>query len=127
MNRTFQNKKFILEYYEAMSSQEFSEELVRRYISDEKLIAHILFFKKTFPDYTGELKEIIAEGDRVFVKINFRGTYQGDLGGVPPTLRKFTAPFAICYRVENRKIIDHWMIADQMDLLEQLGLLNDGL
>jgi predicted ester cyclase len=28
----------------------------------------------------------------------------------------------VTYTIENRKIVSHWLVADQMALLEQLGI-----
>jgi predicted ester cyclase len=33
-------------------------------------------------------------------------------------------PFSIGYEIEDDKIISHWLIADQMMLMEQLGVMN---
>jgi predicted ester cyclase len=30
----------------------------------------------------------------------------------------------VSYEIENGKIVHHWLIADQMILMEQLGLMN---
>ena len=123
MDKAQENKSFILEYVTAMSGNRKSEALIRQYVSDEKLIAHILFFEKTFPQYRAVIEEILAEDDRVFIRTTIKGIHEGAEEGIPPTHRVIKAPFAICYKIENRKIVDHWMIADQMELMEQLGLL----
>jgi hypothetical protein len=31
-------------------------------------------------------------------------------------------PFVVTYTIENRKIVSHWLVADQMVLMEQLGI-----
>ena len=38
--------------------------------------------------------------------------------------RSIEFAFAIGYEIENGKISHHWLIADQMALMEQLGVLN---
>lgn len=126
MEKAQKNKKFILDYYRAMSGHAKTERLMRRYVADEKLIEHIKFFEKAFPTYRAVLEEIWAEDDRVFVRTSIQGTHQGEMEGIPPTLREIKTPFAICYKIDRDKIVDHWMIADQMELMEQLGLLETG-
>jgi len=42
--------------------------------------------------------------------------------GMPPTYKVVEISAAICYHIENNKIISHWLIADQVSLLEQLGV-----
>lgn len=126
MDQAQENKKFILSYYQALSGKEKSEDLIRQFVTDEKLIEHIKFFDKAFPGYHAVLEELLADGDRVFARISVQGRHQGYLENVPPTLREIKTPFAICYKIENQKIVDHWMIADQMELMEQLGLFETG-
>lgn len=39
----------------------------------------------TFPDYHEEIRQLIAEGDFVVVRLTNSGTQQGQWGGIPPT------------------------------------------
>jgi predicted ester cyclase len=125
MNKSEKTKKFYLKYYKAMTDmkgKKKNEQVIRKFVSDEKLIGHILFFDEAFPGYELIPKEIIVADDRIFVRADLTGTHKGALNNTPPTFKNINVPFAICYRVENEMIVDHWMIADQMELLEQLGL-----
>ena len=61
-----------------------------------------------------------AEGNRVIVKARSKGKHLGNLGEILPTYKEFDFPFVIGYEVENNMIISHWMLADQMALMEQL-------
>lgn len=67
--------------------------------------------------------EITAEGNRVVVRARFKGTHRGELSGIPPTNKSVEFPFAIGYEIENSKITSHWLLADQMSLMEQLGVM----
>ncbi len=40
-----------------------------------------------------------------------------------PTFKTVELPVAAGYKIENNKIIDHWLVIDQMTLMEQLGTL----
>lgn len=122
MTQEKKNKQFIIGYYNALAGKEKPEHMIRKYVADEKLIEHIKFFEKSFPEYDLIPEEIIAEGDRVFVRARIEGMHEGEMDGIPPTFQEIKMPFAICYRIGNGRIVDHWMIADQMELLEQLGL-----
>ena len=122
MNKEKKNRAFILEYYNALAGKRKTEELIRKFVSDEKLIEHIKFFERTFPHYNAVAEEIFTADDRVFVRASMSGRHEGSLDDMPPTFKHFKMPFAICYRIKDNKIVDHWMIADQMELLEQLGL-----
>ena len=65
-----------------------------------------------------------AEENKVIVRARLTGTHLGDFNGIPPTNKEVDFPFAISYTIKDEKIIDHWLIADQMILMEQLGILD---
>ncbi|MEO5998795.1 MAG: ester cyclase, partial [Chitinophagaceae bacterium] len=79
---------------------------------------------KAFPSYEIFSDEMTSEGNRVVVRARFKGVHEGEFNGVLPTHRKVDFPFAISYEIENGKIAHHWLIADQMVVMEQLGLMN---
>lgn len=122
MNQTEKTKKFIIDYMHAFSGKPKPESLIRQYVADEKLIKHILFFEATFPEYSFVPIEIMAENDKVFMRGSVVGKHAGETEGIPATMKNIEAPFAVGYRIKNDKIVDFWAIADQMELLEQLGL-----
>ena len=66
---------------------------------------------------------MIAEGDKVVVRSTFRGTHKGDLMGIAPTGTQVTMPLILIYRIADDKIIEHWMQADALGLLQQLGVI----
>jgi len=66
---------------------------------------------------------MIAEGDKVVVRSTFRGTHKGDLMGIPPTGKQVTMPLILIYRIADDKIVEHWMQADALGLLQQLGVI----
>ena len=101
-----------------------TRELLEQYITDQGLIEHILFFDSVFPRYDGLIDEITGEGNRVIVRARMKGKHEGELNGIPPTHKEVEFPFVVGYEIEKNKIISHWLIADQMMLMEQLGVMN---
>ena len=124
MDTLQKNKQLVIEYFNAISGVKKTRELLEKYISDKHLIEHIEFFDTVFPAYEIFADEITAEGNRVVVKARLKGRHEGELSGIPPTQKEVEVPFAIGYEVETDKIINHWMISDQMMLMEQLGVMN---
>ena len=124
MDTTVKNRRFILSYYLSISGMKKTEKLLSRYTSDPSLIEQVLFYEKLFPKYELIADEITCEKNRVIVRGRAMGKHTGEAEGVPPTYRVVEMPFVIGYRVEDNKIIDHWLITDQMELLEQLGLVS---
>ena len=124
MDSLQKNKELVIAYYNAVSGVIKTRELMEKYLSDNPLIEHIEFFDTVFPAYEIFADEITAEGNRVVVKARIKGRHEGELSGIPPTHKNVEFPFAIGYEIENNKIINHWLIADQMMLMEQLGVMN---
>ena len=123
MEQQNKNKEFLINYLNAVSGVPKTRELLQQYMTDEALIGHIEFFEAAFPNYELFIDEMIAEGDRVIIKDHLTGTHMGDLSGIPPTYKTVNFPCVVAYEIANYKIISHWMLADQMALMEQLGVV----
>ena len=76
-------------------------------------------FFTAFPD--SDTEHIIAENDLVVVFLNGIGTYKGEFQGRPPTNKQVNIRSADLYRIENEKIVGHWDVVDQLNLLQQMG------
>jgi predicted ester cyclase len=57
----------------------------------------------------------------VVVFLNGIGTYKGEFQGRPPTNKQVNIRSADLYRIENEKIVGHWDVVDQLNLLQQMG------
>jgi len=120
-----ENKAFIRRYLRALSGKDKPPEVVDQYIadSDQELKEHIAFFEAAFPRYELIADDMVAEGDKVSVRATFRGTHEGDLMGLAPTHKTATSPGMLIYRIADGKIVEHWMVFDQMSLMQQLGAI----
>jgi predicted ester cyclase len=124
MEQLNKNKEFIIRYFNAVSGVPKTRELLERYVTDEGLLEHIAFFDSVFPNYEIFADEMTADGNRVVVRARLKGRHEGELNGIPPTHRPVDFPFAVGYEIENNKIVHHWLIADQIAMMEQLGITN---
>src|SRR5687767_11297988 len=124
MEHLKKNKELIIRYYNELSNSQKTRALLQKYISDESLIESILFFDGVFPRYEGFIEDMIAEGNRVLVRARLKGRHEGAWKGIPPTHRIVDYPFVICYEIEDGRIASHWLLADQLVVLEQLGVLH---
>ena len=121
---TQSNKALIIDYFNAISGVKKTRPLIERFTSDKSLIEHIEFFDSILPAYELFADEMIAEGNKVMVKARVRGRHEGEFNGIPPTFKNVEIMGAIIYEIENNKIVNHWMLGDQLSLLEQLGVMN---
>jgi predicted ester cyclase len=118
---TESSRQFIERYIRVMSGGEKSPESIAQYVTDESLKQHLEIFEAAFPGYALEVHDVLADGDRVALRATFRGLHSGDFQGIPPTGREVSAPLTIIYRIQDRKIAEHWLNADVLSLLQQLG------
>jgi predicted ester cyclase len=115
-----ENKKLITDYLDALSNKPKNADTVGKYVTDEVLAKHIAESEAAFPNYELIAEEMAAEGDLVVVRGEFRGVHRGPFAGIEPTGKAVSAGLIIIYKVENGKIVNHWMQFDTFSLLQQL-------
>ena len=76
-----------------------------------------------FPDYHEELEELIAEGDKVVVRLTITGTQNGQWGPLPPTGRQVRFEEILILRIADGKVVEQRGIPDNLSALRQLGVL----
>jgi predicted ester cyclase len=76
---------------------------------------------KGFPDFHVTIEDVIAEGDKVCVRVKYVGTNTGEYRGLAPTGKKIAFTSVQIYRVVDRKIVEREAVFDMLDFLEQLG------
>jgi predicted ester cyclase len=79
--------------------------------------------RAAFPDFSAELVQQLADGDRVASHWVFRGTHRGDLYGLAPTgVPVQFQNLSIC-RVEGGRIVQYNSEIGFLSVLKQLGAL----
>jgi predicted ester cyclase len=85
-----------------------------------------------FPDYRHDLVEITATEDVVVSRNRVSGTHSGlshipveggMLVGVPPTGRTFIVHHIHWWRFKDGLIVEHYACRDDLEMMQQLGLL----
>lgn len=82
----------------------------------------------SFPDLRLEARSVVAEGDRVMLRITATATHRGDFMGVPAT----NAPVTWHYLEEllfdeQGRVTAHWDVVNFGPLYRVLGQIPDGL
>ena len=75
------------------------------------------------PDNHRRSMEMIGEGDKVVHRLSGEGTHEGMLLGMPPTGRRVTWSCIDIWRVEDGRLVEHWVEADMLGLMQQIGLV----
>jgi len=118
-----ENKEFIERYFAALRGTTKPASIVEQYVDDAVLAHHIEIFEAAFPGYDLIADDIISEGDKVVVRATMRGTQRGEFNGIPATGKSVTVSIMLIYRLSKGKIVEHWMNADSLGLLQQLGVI----
>ncbi len=138
-----------------MSTADENKDLVRRYFAeidrrgDESVLDE--FVSKDFVDHgpapgctpdleglkvafdmfrtgspgTHRIDDLIAEDDKVVVRVTGQGVHAGDLFGIPPTGREFSVTGVTILRIADGKIVERWVEVDMLGCLQQLGVIPD--
>jgi steroid delta-isomerase-like uncharacterized protein len=85
-------------------------------------------YADAFPDLHYDLKDVIAQGDRVAVTWVAKGTHKAPLtmpngDSIPATQKKATVSGSSFYEMRNNKISRQQIYWDPVDLLTQLGVI----
>ena len=82
---------------------------------------------EAFPDWHEAIEDMIAEGDRVWVRVKATGTNTGEwnLFGVkiPPTGKKVTMKMVFNWRIINGKLVEGGEVDDNLPFLKDLGFV----
>ena len=128
-----ENKEIILSLYEADNKKDLS--ILDKVISPdfydpafnlrgaEEYKQFELAFFKGFPDWIENVEDIIAGGDKVWVRFTGTGTHKGKWLGLAPTGKKVTFRAVQMWRIVNGKVVAKDSIIDLLDAYEQLGVI----
>jgi hypothetical protein len=75
-----------------------------------------------FPDLHVTIDDMVAEGDKVAIRITWTGTHKGEIMGIPPTNKKVTGSLIAIDRFAGGKIVEDNGQFDALGLMRQLGL-----
>ena len=75
------------------------------------------------PDLHFTREDEVAEGDKVVSRYTTRGTHLGPFMGIPPTGKHVTVTGIAITRIANGKVVEEWANADELGLLQQLGVV----
>jgi predicted ester cyclase len=83
----------------------------------------VLALRKAFPDLHYTIDDAIESGDRIVHRLTASGTMKGDLQGMAATGKRATWTEIHIGRIANGRLVEHWGLVNQLDMLVQLGIV----
>ncbi len=80
-------------------------------------------FTKAFPDNHYTIDDMVAEGDKVAVRLTCSGTHRGEFMGFAPTNKRVTLPVISIWRIVGGKLVEEWGFSDRLGWVGQLGVV----
>jgi len=130
-----QNKKLIVRLIEEMDKGNFD---IFDELSSDDYVCHFSwipealnrearkqFMKATmvsFPDFNHTIEDVIAQGDKVVIRLTNRGTHKGAFRGIPPTGKEIEYTAIFVGRFVDGKVVETWVEANILGLMTQLGM-----
>ena len=65
---------------------------------------------------------MVAEGDKVAVLVNWKGTHQGEYMGITATGKKIDITVAMIIKIAGGRWVEFWNVTD-VCMLQQLGVI----
>lgn len=78
---------------------------------------------ESFPDYNETVEDLIADGDRVSVRLTIRGTNTGPLPDGTTTGKPVEFTDMTIVRIAGGKIAELWGLSDHLSIMVQLGAI----
>ena len=127
------NKAIVRRYYEEVHNQG-KRELLKE-IAAEDYVEHNPFpgqgqgldgFRQRVEALHGAftmnftIEDMIAEGDKVVVRLTASGRHTGEFMGMKPSGKTYTIPEIHILRLRDGKVAEHWREADMLGMMKQL-------
>jgi steroid delta-isomerase-like uncharacterized protein len=130
---TKENKALVRRAVECFNRRDldgFFKVLARDYIehlpTGDVSLAHLKNYASSFftafPDIIITINDIVAEGDKVAVSVNWKATHQGEYMGIPATGKKIDIMVAWIIKISDGKWVEFWNVTD-IRLAQQLGVI----
>lgn len=127
-----QNKMLVRDFFEVVLNEgELSragEFVAEDYVQHSPMVPQgldgfvegLATWRTAFPDYTSTIKDIIAEGDRVWVWHTATGTHMDDYFDLAATGNRFELEVLDVFAVRDGKLAEHWDLFNLSALMNQL-------
>lgn len=133
-----ENKSIARAYFEAFANEDLAwidehiaPDFVRHdpglpfEVRDPEGVRHLNSVLLTaFPDLRLDIEDVVAEGDKVLVRLTLRATHQGEFMDNSPTGKEVEVPVLDLFRITDGRLAEHWAMIDNLGMMQQLGLIS---
>lgn len=135
VNTAAANKAIINDLYKAANARNFSDaeknvSPAYRHLSgatgSSVFTSQLRKLLEAFPDGAWIVRQLIAEGNYVVVRQTFTGRHTATFQDIPATNRNVATDGIVIYQLDDRRIVDYWMLTDRLSFLQELGVLPSG-
>lgn len=81
---------------------------------------HVREFIELFGQFEFEVTELLADGDKVYVRWKQTGKHLKEIDGFKPTGLPLIEYTSVVYRIDSGKIVEYWLQMDRLGFNEQL-------
>jgi len=92
-------------------------------VGSDAYIEHYRQLHRAFPDLHATIEDVLADGDRIGLRLGLTGTHKGELLGRAPTGMSVSFSAQIIYRLSDGRIAEEWHESDRLGLLRQIDVL----
>ena len=86
------------------------------------LVAVLTYYFAAFPDLHYTIQDIVADDDKVVVRLAMTGTHEGDYEGIAGTGKSFAVEEVDIFDVIDERIAGYRIVWDELGFRRQLGL-----
>ncbi len=125
MTATEMLKTFPIRYMEEVFNQRRFEVLGELFAATilGRIRQNSLPFLAALPDWHGTVDDIMVDGDKVINRWSGHGTNTASLMGMPATGKAVTLTGITIFRISDNKIVEEWTEANQLGMMQQLGVI----
>ncbi|MBT2287326.1 ester cyclase [Paenibacillus polymyxa] len=105
---------------QVLAHQVISEEEVTLTRTPSDYADHVREMIEAYGEFSLEIQELLAQGDKVYVRWRQTGTHVGEVDGYIPTNLPVIEIASAVYRVENERIAEYWIQIDRLGIKKQL-------
>ena len=93
----------------------------------EGVVQYFRLLLAAFPDMKMDVQDSFASGDKAVARLRVSGTHKGEFMGIPATGNLVSMNLIDITRFGDDGLArEHWGVADQLALMQQLGVIPAG-